>query len=551
MPRLRRAIRLGLSPVRSVCTPGTLGTLSTVRTLGFVSTVVTLGAFGTVFSGCAARGPSLQAIAEVKRAEALLLEGCYRCLEETLDAMEQFAGAPHPPTHAARLAFEAAILLTVRAKELGVPAEPFLLRARRMAHALATTAPAGVSPAVYLDAAEQVMGDTSGLDPEVREERARTRRQADADIASARAQLTAAVPADTVAAYLTLALDCDDGRTRREVRPDAVLVRHGDSPLLRYRLAICGAAPADLVPLRTRDPRWVDTHVFEGWRQMATRPVADVPAAAASFEAAHAAFPASHAIMLALAAARNALGEYGAALALYDRVLADEPTHRDALLGRVMSLSYLTRYVDAVTAATRLIALGTWHIGDAHYWRAWNRYQLHQLPAAWADVEHATTLLVNTSVYTLAGYIAYARTELDTAIDRFDRAYVIDHTNCEAAWFGGLVHVDLAAWTAAASKFSTAMDCFTTAAADARAEIAATERAAYAEATKIRRIAAARKRAETGEHRSAQAALNAANCFLRLGRKVQALAHADRATGHPLLKDKAASLKAEIDKLPE
>jgi tetratricopeptide (TPR) repeat protein len=240
-------------------------------------------------------------------------------------------------------------------------------------------------------------------------------------------------------------------------------------------------------------------------------------------------------------------------LALYDEVLRDEPTHRDALLGRVMSLSYLNRYVDAVAAASGMIELGTWHIGDAYYWRAWNRYQLHQLPLARDDVEHAMKLLMNTSVYTLAGFITYAQVELDTAIERFDRAFALDNTNCEAVWFAALVHVDQEAWSNAAPRFSRAMTCFASAAADARAEIARLEAAAPApaEAAKARALAAAHKRLDTAEHRGGQASFNAANAYLRLGQKTLALTHIDAALEDPLLKEKALSLKASIEKLPQ
>ncbi|MGH9176399.1 MAG: hypothetical protein ACRD1H_18665, partial [Vicinamibacterales bacterium] len=297
------------------------------------------------------------------------------------------------------------------------------------------------------------------------------------------------------------------------------------------------------MPLRTADARWVDTLFFEGRREMAAQPVADVAKAADLFGSARAAFPESSAITLALASAQNALSEYEPALANYDAVLASEHTHRDALLGRVMSLSYLNRHTEAVASATRMIEWGTWHIGDAYYWRAWNRYHIYALETAWADVEEATKLLVNSSVYTLAGFIAYARKELDTAIDRFDRAFAMDNTNCGAVWTASLVHVEQEAWTPAAPKFSRAMSCFTAAAAQARTDIEAAASAAYAETVKTRRIAAAHKRAETADHRRAQAAFNAAQSFLRLGQKASALTHLDVAAEHTLLKGKAAALR--------
>jgi tetratricopeptide (TPR) repeat protein len=159
-------------------------------------------------------------------------------------------------------------------------------------------------------------------------------------------------------------------------------------------------------------------------------------------------------------------------------------------------------------------------------------------------------LLLNTSVYTLAGFIAFARKDLDTAIERFDRAFALDKTNCEAVWTEGLVHVEKEAWAPAAPKFSTAMSCFTAAAAQARADIEAAQIARYAEAVKARRIAAAEKRLEASEHRKAQAAFNAAQSFVRLGEKSSALSHVDVAAEHVQLKEKATTLRMTIERMP-
>jgi tetratricopeptide (TPR) repeat protein len=283
---------------------------------------------------------------------------------------------------------------------------------------------------------------------------------------------------------------------------------------------------------------------------MTQRPIADIGKAASLLAPAHEAFPESVAITMALAMARNSLSEYEPALALYDSVLAGAPTHRDALLGRTMSLSYLLRHPDAIASASQMIALGTWHVGDAYYWRAWNRYQLTELEPAWSDIERATKLNINSAVYMLAGIIAYARKDLDTAIARLQRSYELDRENCEAVWTEGLVHVETQAWPLAAPRFALGVTCFTQAAAQARRDIEIAEKAAVSEALKQQRIAATQKRVDTAEHRAAQSAFNAASSYLRLGEKTVALGHVDVAAGHPLLKEKAAALKATIEKMP-
>jgi len=505
-------------------------------------------------AGCASRAPSPQLIAELGRAQSLVAEGCYHCLQEALSTFERLAGAVNPPPDAGRAAFDTAVLLVVRSRELGLPDTEPLERAR----ALTPEPPEapGLSPRIYFDALQLVGGELTGFSPDERERRGRERRSlwpTDGSVPPARAALDSRVATDVVAQYLALAIDCEDARARKALETGGILARF-PLPLMRFRTALCASTTDALVTalaaMREADPRWVDTFFFEGSREMSRYPVPDVGRAAEHFALAHDAFPESPAITLALAYARNALSEYDMALALFDQVLAGQPIHRDALLGRVLSLSYLNRHADAIRTATQLIDLGMYHQADAYYWRAWNRYRVHLLPLAWDDVTHATRLMVNTSVYTLAGFIAYAQQQLDTAIDRLVEAYRLDSTNCEAVWTEALVHVDKQDWTPSSARFATAAKCFTGAAELARHDMAVARDAEWAEPLKVRRMADAQKRLDTAEHRRAQAAYNAAGSYARLGQKAEAITFLEMSAEHPLLKEKAAALKASIDKLP-
>jgi tetratricopeptide (TPR) repeat protein len=502
---------------------------------------------------CAARGPTPQLLAEIGRADLLLREGCYRCLGQALVIYEGAAVAPRGVLNARWRAFEAAILLAMRSKELGLPADQYLSKAR----VLATNLPASAAPALpsstFTDALDAFQGELSGFDPEERQ--ARTRRSpvpvnGQPVALPARVALQPAFGTSMVIDYLALALDCEDPRARKDVDAAAVLARHDNAPLIQFRLVLCAMRPDLLVPLRERDARWVDTYFIEGRRHMTARPDPDVLKAVQSFAAARTAFPESDAITLALGNAQNALSEFDPALANFDVVLGKVPTHRDALLGRVTSLTYLNRHNEAIASATHLIDLGTWHIGDAYYLRAWNRFQLKELDAAWDDVERASKLLVNTSVYTLAGFIAYARQELETAINRFDRAYAMDRSNCEAIWTGSLVHVERQQWPLATPKFATSVACFADTAARARTESTRLQAAAMDETVKQRRIAVQQKIIDTSLQRSAQAAFNAAQGFLRQGDKSEAMRHVELAAEHPSLHEKAATLRTAIEKMP-
>jgi tetratricopeptide (TPR) repeat protein len=248
--------------------------------------------------------------------------------------------------------------------------------------------------------------------------------------------------------------------------------------------------------------------------------------------------------------------EFEMALSGFDDVLTSFPTHRDAMIGRVTALSYLLRHHDAIAGATGLIDLGTWHIGDAYYWRAWNRYHLKEIEAAWDDVEHAVKGLSNSGVFMLAGLIAYARRDLATAVDRFDTAFKVNPTACDAVWMSGLVNIDQEQLITAAPKFARAMTCFKSAAAALREDLERREKQIAARGTpatprETRLMERLKRDAENANERSAQSAFNASQCYARTGDRGLALTLVDVAIEHPRMKDKAEALKAAIEKLPK
>jgi tetratricopeptide (TPR) repeat protein len=521
-------------------------------------------------TGCAARGPSPQVVAELGKATALVREGCYTCLKDAQTIFERLSAPPRPAPGAAEGAFEATLLIAMREKELGIPAEVSLDRARQ--HALRIGAPkeraapakpgvaAAIPPAVLLEAAALVIGETAGLDPEQRADFTGRRRLALEPNNPQRRALDAWVDTNPAAQYVALMIDCEQTGMRESVKPAEILARYQGVPLIHFRLAVCGGIGApQAAPLRDANARYLDTLPWEARRALvgSQTEAIDLYKGAELLGEAHKAFPASPWIAISWGRASQSIAEFESALAGFDSVLADSPTHRDAMLGRVTSLSYLMRHQEAIVTTTRMIELGTWYIGDAHYWRAWNHYNLKALEPAWADAEVAIKMLQTTNVYMLAGLIAYDRKDLPTAVQRFDRSFELDVTNCDAVWMAGLVHVDLEAWPQASPKFARAMSCFSNAAAQAKSDLAALDaevkRAGGAlrppgreqrQRTKLTRDM------EVAAERSAQSAFNAAQGFARMGDKPLALAHVEMAIRHPRMKEKAEALKVAIEKMP-
>lgn len=521
-----------------------------------------LAGLALAIAGCAARGPAPELVAELGKAQALVREGCYSCLKDAQAIFERLSAPPRPVPGAARGAFEATVLIAMREKELGLPADASLERARQQATKLAGLEPAVppvASPTVLLDAATLVNGETGGLDPEQRAQLFGTRPALGPDNPARRA-LDPWVTTDPVAQYVALMIDCEQTRLRESVRPADVLAAYAGLPLIQFRLSMCGGAGApQAAPLRAANPGFVDTLPWEARRVLVgslTEGI-DVYKGAELYGQAHKAFPASHWLAILWARSSQSIADFESSLAGFDSVLADVPTHRDAMLGRVTSLSYLMRHQEAIATSTRMIELGTWFIGDAYYWRAWNHYNLKALEPAWSDVETAIRMVSTTSVYMLAGLIAYDRKDLPTAILRFDRSFEIDVTNCDAVWMAGLVHVDQEAWPLASPKFARAMSCFSNAASQAKTDLAALDAEVKRAGGSLnppgreaRQRTKLTREMEVALERSAQSAFNAAQGFARMGQKPLALAHVEMAIVHPRMKEKAEALKAAIEKLP-
>jgi tetratricopeptide (TPR) repeat protein len=488
-----------------------------------------------LFAACAPKaplGPSAQTLAELAKAESLLRAGCYSCLKE--------AQAVYTKHNNLKGIADTAILIAVREKELGIPSD------------LTITGP-------LADAVELISGETSGLDPLQRAAVNRGRPPVDKDNAVRRA-LDPLFGTDLAATYVALTIDCESPALIQSVDIAGLTKRYEGVPLMQFRLGRCGrpAIAPKVAALRANDPQWTDTLFWEARAELVGSPTTgvDFPKALSLFAEGRQAIPASLALTMGWANASLSVEEFEQALSGFDDVLAAFPTHRDAMIGRVTAQSYLLRHHDAIASASRLLELGTWHIGDAYYWRAWNLYHLKEIEPAWEDVEHATRGLSNSSVFMLAGLIAYARKDLPTAVDRFDRAFSVNPSACDAVWMSGLVNIDQEDLFTAAPKFSRAMTCFVSAAKGLRGDRARIENQIAARDTpptarETRRLERLLRDAENADERSAQSAFNAAQCYARTGDRGLAINLVDVAIGHPRMREKAEALKAAIEKLPK
>jgi len=339
----------------------------------------------------------------------------------------------------------------------------------------------------------------------------------------------------------------------------AMTAAYAGSPLMQFRLSICPRPAAPKAgALRQSNPRWTDTFYWEARQEMVASlgQAIDLSKVIGLYGQGREAFPTSLMLTMAWANANLAAEEFDSALSGFADVLKTFPTHRDAMNGKMQAQSYLMRHTEAIGTATRLLELGTWNIPDANYWRAWNRYQIKEYDAAWVDVENAIKGVSNTRVYMLAGLIAYARKELQTAVDRFDTAFAADPHACDAVWMSGLVSIDQNELALAGPKFTRSMTCFVSAASALRENRATLEMTIQKRGTPLnardqRNLDRLQRDADTAELKSAQSAYNGAQCYARTGGKGLALNLIDVAIAHPAMREKAEALKTLIEKLPD
>jgi len=223
-------------------------------------------------------------------------------------------------------------------------------------------------------------------------------------------------------------------------------------------LDVRGATPADEWAVwQLEHPDCDEVFVFIADAELGQRRLASADAA---LGAAVAALPDLVPARVLRGDIRLDLGDYGEALDQFTAVTARVPEHREAWLGAVQALSHLGRAPEAIAAADRLLALGEWYLGEAHYWKAWNQFQQRALVEARASLEQARPLLHSASVYYLGALIAYreeqwlgARTELGRALDA-------EPGHCDARFLLGAVHLLEQSWQEAIAAFSDAELCF-------------------------------------------------------------------------------------------
>lgn len=410
--------------------------------------LIVIAALGLA-AGCATRRPAttaqvVHAAPRVDDLNALIARGCFRCLEQAYEQATERGAGPQ--------AFEAAALLMLRSKELGLPFDEW----RARVHA---SAPEGEASALYLTVLDAIPPDR--LSEERYTQFDTGVRNARASVPEWREALRTGPASDVFRGYLEVALVCAFGRLNEteqsyggEIDPVA------EAPLYQYAVGICDTAKAPrLNALLTANPDFVEADYPLGRYFVEDRTNWDPEEGLRRLKAAADAFPRSPAIATAIGNAHRGWEEWPAALEAFDAALAVSPNHPEALIGRTVALSQLGRAQEAIETASEVIEAGQWLVGEAYYWRAWNQLRLGNLPLAREDADRARTQMANARVFVLSGVIEWRMKRLESAERDFQQAVTIDLGECEGAFDLGIVRDELRHVPEALAAFRQAGQC--------------------------------------------------------------------------------------------
>ena len=437
-------------------------------------------------------------------------------------------------------AFELATLLTARAKELGLPFEPWAERAT----ALAASLPPAAAASEFLALVNALRQDPAGLD---RDQDLKQRVGGSGNPAPAwLAAIESSAASSEVKVYLALAATCGFFLREREAVVARVTPVASGVPLLEYAVGAC--APAQerwLLRVMEHEPRFDDAAYplarYQFNRLNVNRPREDPGPA---FVRARAAFPESAAITYTEATFFRFRRDWTRALEAFDATLKLVPTHHDARLGRALALSMLARHDEAIATATSLIDEGRWLVGEAYYWRAWNHYTVERLDESERDVEQAKQKMRAGAVFVLSGLVQWRKKRPTVAEREFVQAVGMDSMDCDAANYLGGVRVELRTWLPAAEAYARAETC--------RDREVATQRATLADLIRHGAPAAAIESQEKGiatsEQQAAEMAYNRGVMLANAGDVDSARGHIERAGRHPTLQAKAADLLQRFER---
>jgi tetratricopeptide (TPR) repeat protein len=479
---------------------------------------------------------------KIQQAESLVQKGHYRAFKTAVRVYAGLYATPALRPEVSARYLEAVLLLALREKQIGLDNPATIALADRILRGNPTLSELEPCLTIISAITPQTWGVMRDIDTESWTKAGQDALKT-AEEAVRKGAATSEFAADVLAVW-----SCQFGRYSEKWRDPAEYLKvYPASLLLEYTIATCGEGQPELLEqILAREPAFAEAHYSLGEAALKEGKLLE---AETQLLAAFEAIPESPQTRILLAGIYFATEEFDKSLEFYDLTLQVSPEYRDALLGKAICLSDLGKCEDAIPVLNRIIDLGYWLIGEAHYWLAWNLHQLKRDPEALRHVDEAKGRLpTNAEVFGLAGTISLDMGELDRAEKDFLESLKNSPANTESLFGLGTVAGRKGLWEGSASYYEKAGRVLESAEAALRAKIEEIKSSALFEDRKARLVRRREAQIERVRLSCATAYYNAAAAFLNAGLKDRAIAAAVKSAAHPALKQKTEELLRSVRK---
>jgi tetratricopeptide (TPR) repeat protein len=477
----------------------------------------------------------------IKEADAHYYSGCYVRLQKAFELYEEALDFPIYKRKNGGKLLKTAILLGLREKELGFFKDTYLHKASDIIKAY----PMLSDCSVYLKIASSIPRKTVGIVGDLFETGSRIIVPYDDikdDISSWEAFLNERSESDVFFAYLTISY----------YSPFSYLIKGGpdleklgeifkDFPLMRYKLSLYPEVdPEGLKKLVSDEPNFHEVYFFLGSLALKNR---ELIKAEKNLLKAYDHFPQSLSLLMSLASVYFAFEELEKSMEFEEEILAIAPTHRDALLGKAMCLSYLGRHREAADVCRNMIRLGEYYMGEAHYWLAWNQNELKEYESAWTNIQKSKDFLIGYEpVYYLAGLIAFNQNRLDEAEENLKLAYKLNPSNGDSLYYLGKIKSIQEDWLTAGTYFEKAGMVYEQDERSIQRKIEEIQGSSFSEQRKKNLLSKKARQLQKTKLSKATAWYNAAAGYYNADEKEKAVQMAEKAAIHSAFKEKAEEL---------
>lgn len=483
---------------------------------------------------------------KIKDADNLMKRGSYSCLKEASQVYRELLAFRRFQKQTKERLIKADLLLTLREKELGVLEHKSLEEASRLIQA----SPTLPEYSVYLDIVNSIPRNTKGFVYDFLKDSSKidtTYNKLKKDVPLWANLLKEKYRTGEFFAYLYISLIYNFSPYFGEEKVDlsAILRIFPQSPLIQYKLSISPAENEErLNLLLEKEPLFYEAHYFLGELSL-TRGL--LVTAEQNFVKVYQQVPESSSTIISLAIIYFALEELGESLEFYEQAIKMAPEYRDALLGKAICLSYLEKNEEAIECCDKLIALGSFFMGESYYWLAWNQNELGNLAAAWESAENAKKFLYgNSELLTLSGIIAFKKENLEIAEKNFMEALQINATNYEANFYLGNIHAKRQDWKNSGIYFGLAAYSSERIEKTLEEKIKEIEDSSLSQERKEKLISRKKAQLRKTVLSKATAFYNGAAGYFNAGMKEEALSLAQKASLHSAFKEKAEELISKI-----